>query len=137
VIPETRYAKTVDGVHIAYQVVGTGPVDLVFVAWLVHIENAWRMSRMAHTFRRLASFSRLILLDRRGTGLSDHAIDKDQAFSFDARMDDIRAVMDAARSERAVLFGAEDGFALAALFAATYPERTVGLVSYGAAARNV
>lgn len=136
-IPETRYAKTSDGVHIAYQVLGTGPVDLVFVAWLVHIENAWRMARMAHTFRRLASFSRLILLDRRGTGLSDHAIDKHQAFSFDARMDDIRAVMDAAGSERAVLFGAEDGFALAALFAATYPERTVGLVSYSAAARNV
>jgi class 3 adenylate cyclase len=136
-VPETRYAKTTDGVHIAWQVVGTGPVDLVFVAWLVHIENAWRMARMAHTFRRLASFSRLILLDRRGTGLSDHAIDKHQAFSFDARMDDIRAVMDAAGSERAVLFGAEDGFALAALFAATYPERTVGLVSYGAAARNI
>jgi pimeloyl-ACP methyl ester carboxylesterase len=91
----------------------------------------------ARTFRRMATFSRLILLDRRGTGMSDLAINKNQAFSLDGRMDDIRAVMDAAGSERAVLFGVEDGFALAAVFAATYPERTVGLVAYGAAARNL
>src|SRR4029450_4120029 len=85
----------------------------------------------------MAPFSRLILLDRRGTGMSDHAIDKNQAFSLEVRMDDIRAVMDAVGSERAVLFGVEEGFALSAIFAATYPERTVGLVSYGAAARNL
>jgi class 3 adenylate cyclase len=135
--PETHYAKTVDGVHIAYQVVGDGPVDLVFVTWLLNVEKAWSWARTARTFRRMATFSRLILLDRRGTGMSDHAIDKNQAFSLEVRMDDIRAVMDAAGSERAVLFGVEEGFALAAIFAATYPQRTVGLVSYGAAARNL
>src|SRR5262245_9628173 len=136
-MPGTRYAKTADGVHIAYQVVGAGPLDMVFVTWLLNVENAWRWARVARTFRRMATFSRLILLDRRGTGMSDHAIQKDQAYSLDARMDDIRAVMDDAGSERAVLFGVEDGFALAAMFAATYPERAVGLVSYGAAARNL
>jgi class 3 adenylate cyclase len=135
VIPETRYAKTSDGVHIAYEVIGTGPLDLVFISWLLNVENLWRWPRMARTFRRMATFSRLILFDRRGTGMSDHAIDKDQALSLDARMDDIRAVMDAADSQRAVLFAVEDGFALSAMFAATYPERAVGLVAYGAAAR--
>jgi class 3 adenylate cyclase len=135
--PETRYAKTFDGVHIAYQVIGTGPLDLVFISWLLNVENLWRWPRMARTFRRMATFSRLILFDRRGTGMSDHAIDRDQALSLDARMDDIRAVMDAAGSERAVMYAVEDGFALSAMFAATYPERTVGLVAYGAAAREL
>ncbi len=136
-IPETRYAKTSDGVHIAYQVIGAGPVDLVFISWMVNVESAWRWARVARTFRRMATFSRLILFDRRGTGMSDHAIDRNQAFSLDARMDDIRAVMDAAGSERAVLFGLEDAFSLSAMFAATYPERTIGLVAYAAAARNL
>jgi pimeloyl-ACP methyl ester carboxylesterase len=75
-LPETHYAKTADGVHIAYQVVGDGPVDLVFVTWLLNVEKAWSWARTARTFRRMATFSRLILLDRRGTGMSDHAIDK-------------------------------------------------------------
>ena len=136
-IPETRYAKTSGGVHIAYQVIGTGPLDLVFISSALNVDNLWRWARMARTFRRMATFSRLILFDRRGTGMSDHAIDRDQAFSLDARMDDIRAVMDAAGSERAVLFAVEDAFALSAMFAATYPERVVGLVAYGAAARNL
>lgn len=123
--------------HIAYQVIGTGPVDLVFISWMLNVEALWRWARMARTFRRMATFSRLIVFDRRGTGMSDHAIDRNQAFSLDARMDDIRAVMDAAGSERAVLFAVEDAFALSAMFAATYPERTVGVVGYGAAARNL
>jgi len=137
VIPETRYAKTSGGVHIAYQVIGTGPVDLVFISWMLNVEALWRWARMARTFRRMATFSRLIIFDRRGTGMSDHAIDRNQAFSLDARMDDIRAVMDAAGSERAVLYGVEDTFSLSAMFAATYPERTIGLVAFGAAARNL
>ena len=137
VTSETRYAKTSGGVHIAYQVIGTGPVDLVFISWMLNVEALWRWARMARTFRRMATFSRLILFDRRGTGMSDHAIDRNQAFSLDARMDDIRAVMDAAGSERAVLYGVEDMFSLSAMFAATYPERTIGLVAYGAAARNL
>ncbi|MDP9299458.1 MAG: adenylate/guanylate cyclase domain-containing protein [Actinomycetota bacterium] len=134
--PETRYAKTVDGVHIAYQVLGDGPVDIMLVGWLLGLDNVWRWPRAAGFFRMLASFGRLILLDRRGTGLSDHGSDRARAKELDARMDDLRAVMDAAGSERAILFGIEDGFSLTALFAATYPERTVALIAYGAAART-
>ncbi len=127
--PETRYAKTVDGVHIAYQVLGDGPVDIMLVGWLLGLDNVWRWPRAAGFFRMLASFGRLILLDRRGTGLSDHGSDRARAKELDARMDDLRAVMDAAGSERAILFGIEDGFSLTALFAATYPERTVALIA--------
>jgi class 3 adenylate cyclase/pimeloyl-ACP methyl ester carboxylesterase len=134
--PETRYAKTVDGVHIAYQVVGDGPVDIVLVGWLTGIDNIWRWPLAATFFRGLAAHGRLILLDRRGTGQSDHASDQARAKELDARMDDIRAVMDAAGTERAVLLGIEDGFALTALFAATYPERTIALIAYGATART-
>jgi class 3 adenylate cyclase len=134
--PETRYAKTVDGVHIAYQVIGDGPVDLVLVGWLTNLEHIWTWRRPAVFFRNLASHARLILLDRRGTGLSDHASEAARAKELDARMDDIRAVMDAAGSERAVLLGIEDGFALTALFAATYPERTVALIAFGSTART-
>ena len=135
-IPETRYAKTVDDVHIAYQVIGDAPVDLVLVGWLTNLDNIWRWPRVATLFRRLSTHGRLVLLDRRGTGLSDHSSRNARAKELDARMDDIRAVMDAARSERAVLLGMEDGFALTALFAATYPERTLGMVAYGATART-
>jgi class 3 adenylate cyclase len=134
--PETRYAKTVDGVHIAYQVVGVGPVDIVLVGWLTGLDNIWRWPRAADYFRMLATNGRLILLDRRGTGLSDRASDAARAKELDARMDDIRAVMDAAGSERAILLGIEDGFSLTALFAATYPERTMALIAYGATART-
>jgi class 3 adenylate cyclase len=134
-IPETNYAKTVDGVHIAYQVLGTGPIDLVLVGWLTNLEHIWRWPRGASFFRGLTGGTRLIMLDRRGTGASDHTIDAAQAMPLDARMDDIRAVMDAAGSERAVIFGVEDGFAVAALFAATYPERTAALMAFGATAR--
>ena len=134
-VPETRYAKTADGVYIAYQAVGNGPLDLVLVCYLLHIEHIWTWPVAASFLRRLATFSRLILFDRRGTGMSDHLISKDQQVSIDAQMDDIRAVMDATGSERAVLLSIGQ-FSTASVFAATFPERTVGLVGYGAAART-
>jgi class 3 adenylate cyclase len=137
-VPETRYAKTADGVHIAYQVAGDGPVDLVLVAWAIGLGQIWQGRRSGQFLRRLASFSRLIPLDRRGTGLSDHVIDRTQQFSLENRMEDIRAVMDAVGSSRAVLLALDDGgLPVAAMFAATFPERTAGLISYGAVARTM
>lgn len=135
--PETRYAKTVDGVHIAYKVIGDGPLDMVLSTWAMNIDYAWRWERSAVALRRLASFSRLLHFDRRGTGTSDHIVDRSQQQSLEARMDDIRAVMDAASSERAVLVGFEDGFSLAAMFAATFPERTIALAGWSATARTL
>jgi pimeloyl-ACP methyl ester carboxylesterase len=133
-IPETRYAKSGD-VHIAYQVVGEGPIDLVFVpGWITHLDLGWDDPAEAAFRRRLASFARLILFDKRGTGLSDR-VPVDQLPIFEERMDDVRAVMDAVGSERAALMGASEGGALSALFAATYPERTAALVLYGSFAR--
>jgi class 3 adenylate cyclase len=132
--PETRYAKSGD-VHIAYQVVGEGPVDLVFVSgWLNHLELSWEDPLEAAFRRRLASFARLIIFDKRGTGLSDR-VPVDQLPIFEERMDDVRAVMDAAGSERAALLGASEGGPLSALFAAAYPDRTSGLILYGSFAR--
>ena len=134
-IPETRYATTVDGVHIAYQELGSGPVDLVFTPGTVsHVEIIWENAKAARFLRRLASFSRLIVFDKRGTGLSDRVTD---AATLEERMDDIRAVMDGCSSERAVVLGVSEGAAMAALFAATYPERTVGLILYGGFAKGV
>jgi pimeloyl-ACP methyl ester carboxylesterase len=133
-IPETRYAKTTDGVHIAYQVLGDGPGDLVCVPGFVfNIEQVWEWPQLAAFARRLAGFSRLIMFDRRGTGLSDHIVAEGQQQTLEARMDDIRAVVDAVGSERATLFGFEEGFALCAMFAATYPVRTSALVAYAPA----
>jgi pimeloyl-ACP methyl ester carboxylesterase len=136
-IPETRYAKTVDGVHIAYQVFGEGPGNLVVANWATGMEYAWRREQPANSFRRLATFTRVVLFDRRGTGGSDHIVDRGRQQSLEARIDDIRAVMDSADSERAVLMGTEDGFSLAAMFAATHPERTLALIGWSASARNV
>jgi pimeloyl-ACP methyl ester carboxylesterase len=130
---ETRYAKSGD-VHIAYQVVGEGPFDLVFVPGFVsNVEAAWESPARARFFRRLASFCRLILFDKRGTGLSDRS---SQIFTLEQRMDDVRAVMDAAGSERAALFGVSEGGPMSVLFAATYPERTTALVMYGSYAKR-
>src|SRR5262245_45029168 len=104
--PETRYAKSGD-VHIAYQVVGTGPLDLVFVPGFVsNIELLWESAEWTHFFSGLAAFSRLILFDKRGTGLSDRSVG---IAALEERMDDVRAVMDAAGSERAALFGFSEG----------------------------
>ena len=134
-MPETRYARTVDGVYIAYQVVGDGPVDLVVVASVLGLAEIWRARLSGRFMRRLASFSRLIMLDRRGTGLSDHVV-SDQQLSLENRMEDVRAVMDAAGSERAVLLALENAFPVAAMFATTLPERTAGLIAYGSMARE-
>ena len=136
-IPETRYAKTVDGVHIAYKVIGDGPSDLVLASWAMNVDALWGWERHADALRRLASFSRVLAFDRRGTGASDHIADRSRQQSLEARMDDIRAVMDAAGSERALLVGIEDGFPLAAMFAATYPERTLALIGWSASARSL
>jgi class 3 adenylate cyclase len=124
-MPEVRYARSGE-LSIAYQVVGEGPVDLLFVPFLINLVWAWEQPIFVAFCRRLASFSRLILLDRRGTGLSDRPRDMP---TLEARMDDIRAVMDDAASERAALLGAgSPGGQLCAVFAATYPERVVALI---------
>ena len=122
-IPDVRYARSGE-VAIAYQVVGEGPVDLVFVPFFGNIRWAWEQPLFARFFERLAEFSRLILLDKRGTGLSD----RPRLLTLETQMDDIRAVLDAVASKRAALFGAVQGSQLCALFAATYPERTQALV---------
>jgi class 3 adenylate cyclase/alpha-beta hydrolase superfamily lysophospholipase len=132
--PETRYAKSGD-VHVAYQVVGEGAVDLVLVhGWISHLEHQWEDPSLARFLERLASFSRLILFDKRGTGLSDRVADSALP-TLEQRMDDVRAVMDAAGSTRAALFGISEGGPLSALFAATYPMRTSALIMYGAYAK--
>jgi pimeloyl-ACP methyl ester carboxylesterase len=131
--PQTHYAKSGD-VHIAYQVIGKGPIDLVFVPGFVsHVEASWQSPKRAKFFNRLASFSRLILFDKRGTGLSDRS---SQLFSLEQRMDDVRAVMDAVGSQRAAIFGISEGGPMSILFAATYPERTSALIMYGAYAKR-
>ena len=133
-VPETRYALSGD-VHIAYQVVGDGPPDLVFIPSLTpHVELVWENPPQARFFGRLASIGRLLLFDKRGTGMSDRVVGTPP---LEVRMDDIRAVMDAAGSERAVLCGLGDGGPLCALFAATYPERTTALVLINTAPRYV
>ena len=131
--PETRYAKS-GNVNIAYQVVGDGPPDLVAVDVISHIELAWEIPSQARFFTRLASICRLFRVNQRGTGMSD----RDAGVpTLETRMDDIRAVLDAAGSERAVLFGLGDASPLSVLFAATYPERTAGLILMNASPRFV
>jgi class 3 adenylate cyclase len=132
----TRYAKSGD-VNIAYQVVGEGPLDLVYVpGWVSHLDLNWEEPDYARFLERLASFSRLILFDKRGTGLSDR-VAPNELPTLEQRMDDVRAVMDAVGSERAALFGASEGGPMCALFAATYPERAASLVMYGSYARGL
>ena len=125
-VPETKYAKSGD-FHIAYQAIGTGPFDLVFMhGWISHIEHMWEEPRIARFLERLASFARLIVLDKRGTGLSD-PVPMDRLPTLEERMDDLSAVMDAVGSERAALMGTSEAGALSLLFAATYPSRTAGI----------
>jgi len=131
--PEVRYAKS-GAVNIAYSVVGEGPRDVVLVpGFISHLELDWEEPRYERFLRRLASFSRLIMFDKRGTGLSDRP---GGLPDLETRMDDVRAVMDAAGSERAALFGYSEGGPMACLFAATYPHRTTALVLYGTYAKR-
>jgi pimeloyl-ACP methyl ester carboxylesterase len=131
--PQTRYATTDDGVHIAYQVVGEGPIDVVFVhAFVSHVELFWELPTCERFVRELSSWARVILFDKRGVGLSDRLSIVPMR---EARMDDLRAVLDAVGSARALVIGDSDGGALAALFAATYPDRTLGLVLWTGAVR--
>jgi class 3 adenylate cyclase len=128
-VPKTRYAKSGD-IKIAYQVVGDGPFDLVFVpGFISNLDLAWDEPHRARVWTRLAAFSRLIMFDKRGTGLSDRTVGVP---TLEERMDDVRAVMDSVGSQQAALFGISEGGAMSVLFAATYPERTRALALYGA-----
>jgi pimeloyl-ACP methyl ester carboxylesterase/class 3 adenylate cyclase len=132
-VPRTRYAVASEGVRVAYQVIGGGPLDLVCLPSAgSHVEIFWEEPSVARYLRRLASFSRLILFDKRGAGMSDRI---EGVPTLEQRMDDLRAVMDAADSSRAALLGMSEGAAMAAMFAATYPERVTSLVLMGAAIR--
>ena len=134
--PQTRYARS-GGVGIAYQVLGTSSVDVLLApGFPSHLEHAWEQPRLAHFYRRLASFSRLILFDKRGLGLSDRVGESDLP-GVEQRMDDIRAVLDEVGSEHATVVGMSDGGPIAALFVATYPERVTGLVMINSYARRL
>ena len=134
--PVTRYAHSGE-VNIAYQVVSDAAVDLVYVpGWVSHVELAWELPDLAAAFHRLASFSRLILFDKRGTGMSD-PVPTHELPTLEQRMDDLRAVLDAAGSERAVVFGASEGGNMSMLFAATHPARTNALCTFGSTARRL
>ena len=127
-VPQTHYAVAGDGISLAYQVVGEGPIDLIFVpGWVNHIDWAWEYSGYAHLLERLASFARLIWFDKRGLGLSDRPA---RLPTLEDQMDDVGAVLDAVGSERAALFGTQDGTAPGLFYAAAHPERIFALVLY-------
>lgn len=131
---QVRYAKN-GKVHIAYRVIGEGPLDLVVVpGWVTHLEATWDDPLVWRFAQRLASFSRLILFDKRGTGLSD-PVSEENLPTLEMRMEDVHAVLDAAGAPRAALLGISEGGSMCALFAATYPERTSALVMFGCYAR--
>jgi pimeloyl-ACP methyl ester carboxylesterase len=130
-VATTRYARTGDGVAVAYQVLGDGPFDVVYAnSFMSHVEVSWDYSRAARFYERLASFSRLILFDRRGTGLSDPIVDR---FTMDDRGSDLAAVMDAVGVDQAVLLGSSEGAAACISFAAVHPERVTSLVLFSPA----
>lgn len=134
--PQTRYARS-GNLNIAYQIIGNGPSDLVYVpGWVSHVEEVWEEPSSARFLNRLASFSRLILFDKRGTGMSDR-VPVDSLPTLEERMDDVRAVMDAATCERAALFGVSEGGNMSILFAAAYPERTTALITFGVFAKRL
>ena len=131
--PETRYTRSLDGVAIAYQIVGEGTRDLVVApGWVFHLEIVWEQPAFEAFMRRLTRIFRVIMFDKRGTGLSDRSIG---ASTMEERMDDLRAVMDAAGSEKASIMGWSEGANIAAMFAASYPQRVEGLILYAGAVR--
>ena len=132
--PETAYAKTPGGHHIAYQVLGDGPLDLIYVHGVSHLDGQWEDPHYARFLRRLASFSRLILFDMRGTGLSDPVPLSDLP-TLEEWTSDIDAVMAAVGTSRVALLGANDGGPMATFFAASHPDRTSALVLVGTSAR--
>jgi pimeloyl-ACP methyl ester carboxylesterase/class 3 adenylate cyclase len=135
-IPPTHYAKSGD-LNVAYQIIGDGPFDLVYApGWISNIELMWDEPSQARFLNSLAGFSRLIAFDKRGTGLSDR-VPPQQMPTLEERMDDIRAVMDAADSRRAAIFGVSESGSMCMLFAATHPERTSALVTFGAFAKRL
>jgi len=132
-IPTTHYVKS-DDVHIAYQVFGEGPFDLLFVPGFVsNVEATWRSPDLSAFFRRLASFCRVILFDKRGTGMSDRG---SQIFTLEQRMHDVQAILDEVGSKKASLFGVSEGGPMSLLYTATYPQRTSALVLYGSYAKR-
>lgn len=132
--PQTKYAKSGE-VSIAYQVFGTGSIDLVYIpGWISNIDWMWACPELVDFFEELGKIARVILFDKRGTGLSDRVID---FATLEERMDDIRAVMDAVHSEKAILFGHSEGGSVSALFAATYPNRTESLITFGIFAKRI
>lgn len=132
--PPIKYARN-GSVNIAYQVVGDGPIDLVLVhGWVSHLELNWEEPSITRFLERLANFSRLILFDKRGTGMSDRVAESDLP-TLEQRMEDVHAVLDAAGSKHAALMGISEGGPMCALFAATYPERTSALIMCGSYAR--
>jgi pimeloyl-ACP methyl ester carboxylesterase len=135
-VPETRYAKS-GGLNIAYQVVGDGPLDLVYVpGWVSNVEGAWELPAHERFLRRLARFARVILFDKRGTGLSD-PLPAAELPTLEERMDDVRAVMDAAESGRAAFLGWSEGGLLSVMFCASKPERAVALATFGIFAKRI
>src|SRR4051812_42530680 len=129
-----RYVQSVGGYSIAYQVVGDGPIDIVFVhGFICSFQPGWEWPALASFYRRLAGMGRLILFDKRGTGLSDRVLG---IASLEERMDDVRAVLDAVGAERAVVVGVSEGGPMCALFAATHPDRTQALITMGSYARR-
>ena len=132
--PDTKYTKS-GQVNIAYQVFGSGPMDLVYIpGWISNIDLMWACPELVQFLEELGKIARVILFDKRGTGLSDRIVDFP---TLEERMDDIRAVMDAVDSEKAVLFGHSEGGSVSALFAATYPNRTISLIAFGIFAKRI
>ncbi len=131
--PLTQYAKS-GNVNIAYQVAGQGPVDLIYIpGWVSNIDMMWKDPKIAPFLMALCQFTRLIVFDKRGTGLSDRV---DTTCTLEVRMDDIRCILDAVASKKAILFGHSEGGTIACLFAATYPERIISLITFGIFAKR-
>ena len=132
-VPSTHYVKS-DDVYIAYQVLGEGPLDLMFVPGFVsNVEAIWQSPNRSRFLRRLASFCRVIIFDKRGTGMSDRG---SQIFTLEQRMHDVQTILNEVGSDRAALFGISEGGPMSLLYAATYPERTSALVLYGTYAKR-